>query len=187
MHRPSRTDREVAGLMTASPADVTRLPVRTMRPSFRFRACHPAVVGASRGKRVLRSAASLLHVTATPRPVRIAGVLVGLQGVVAIAVGLLVAAARGRTGPVPILATGIWLAGFGAILLAVGANLVRGRHGARTPAIVAQLLLLGVCWYAAGPSSQPAYGVPAAAFCVAVLALLFCPPALLWTTGCDRG
>jgi hypothetical protein len=84
---------------------------------------------------------------------------------------------------VPILATGAWLAGFGVILLVIGANLVRGRHGARTPAIVAQLLLLGVSWYAAGPSSQPAYGVPAATFCVAVLALLFCPPALRWATG----
>jgi len=123
--------------------------------------------------------------SATPRPVRVAGVLVGLQGLagVAIAVGLLAAAAQGRTGPVPILATGLWLAGFGVILLVVGANLVRGRHGARTPAIVAQLLLLGVSWYAAGPSSQPAYGVPAAAFCVAVLALLFCPPAVRWVTG----
>ena len=125
---------------------------------------------------------------AIPRPVRVAGVLVGLQGLagIAIAVGLLVAAARGRTGPVPILATGAWLAGFGVILLAIGANLVRGRHGARTPAIVAQLLLLGASWYAAGPSSQPAYGVPAAAFCMAVLALLFCPAALRWATGQRR-
>ena len=124
---------------------------------------------------------------ATPRPVRAAGILVGLQGLagVAIAVGLLVVAVRGRTGPVPILATAAWLAGFGVILLAIGVNLVRGRHGARTPAIVAQLLLLGVCWYAAGPSSQPAYGVPAAAFCAAVLVLLFCPPALRWATGHD--
>ncbi|MGH3775595.1 MAG: hypothetical protein ACRDRR_07630 [Pseudonocardiaceae bacterium] len=125
--------------------------------------------------------------TATPRPVWAAGVLVGLQGLagVAIAVGLLVLAVRGRTGPVPILATAVWLAGFGVILLAIGVNLVRGRHGARTPAIVAQLLLLGVCWYAAVPSSQPAYGVLAAAFCVAVLVLLFCPPALRWVTGRD--
>jgi hypothetical protein len=125
---------------------------------------------------------------AIPRPVRVAGVLVGLQGLagIAIAVGLLAAAARGRTGPVPILATGAWLGGFGVILLVIGANLVRGRHGARTPAIVAQLLLLGVSWYAAGPSSQPAYGVPAAAFCMAVLALLFCPVALHWATG-QRG
>ncbi|HEY6422856.1 MAG TPA: hypothetical protein VIY28_06330 [Pseudonocardiaceae bacterium] len=125
---------------------------------------------------------------AAPRPVRIAGVLVGLQGAtgVAIAVGLLFVPALGEpTGPAPVLATAAWLAGFGALLLAVGANLVRSRHGARTPAIVAQILLLGVCWYASGPSSQPAYGVPAAAFCVAVLALLFCPPALRWSTGTD--
>ncbi|MGH4007447.1 MAG: hypothetical protein ACRDTH_04645 [Pseudonocardiaceae bacterium] len=124
----------------------------------------------------------------TPRPVRAAGMLVGLQGLagVAIGVGMLVLAVRGRTGPVPILATAVWLAGFGVILLAIGFNLVRGRHGARTPAIVAQLLLLGVCWYAAGPSSQPGYGVLAAAFCVAVLVLLLCPPALRWSTGRDR-
>lgn len=113
--------------------------------------------------------------------------LVGLQGLagVAIAVGLLVLAVGGRTGPVPIVATAAWMAGFGVILLAISVNLVRGRHGARTPAIVAQLLLLGVCWYATGPSSQPAYGVPAGVFCVAILVLLFCPPALRWATGRD--
>ncbi|MDQ3762034.1 MAG: hypothetical protein M3460_10160 [Actinomycetota bacterium] len=124
-------------------------------------------------------------VPAVPRPVRAAGVLVGLQGLagIAIAVGLFVAEVRGSNGPVSVVATAAWLAGFGGILVAVGANLVRGRHGARTPAIVAQLLLLGVCWYAAGPSSQPGYGVPAAAFCVAVLILLFCPSALRWATG----
>lgn len=113
--------------------------------------------------------------------------LVGLQGLagVAIAVGLLVLAVGGRTGPVPIVATAAWMAGFGVILLAISVNLVRGRHGARTPAIVAQLLLLGVCWYATGPSSQPAYGVPVGVFCVAILVLLFCPPALRWATGRD--
>jgi hypothetical protein len=123
-----------------------------------------------------------------PRPVRAAGVLVGLQGLAGIAVvaWLLVTAVRGSTGPVPVGATAAWLAGFGITLLIVGANLVRGRHGARTPAVVAQLLLLGVCWYAAGPSSQPAYGVPAAAFCVGVLVLLFCPSALRWATGRSR-
>jgi hypothetical protein len=115
-------------------------------------------------------------------------VCVGLQGVtgIAIAIGLLVSAVRGRTGPVPIPATAAWLAGFGIMLLAVGVSLLRGRLGARTPAIVAQLLLLGVCWYAAGPSAQPAYGVPVAALCVAVLVLLFCPPAMRWATGQDR-
>ena len=118
--------------------------------------------------------------TAVPRPVRAAGLLVLLQGLAGVGIaGATLAVARGALVGV----TAVWLAGFGAILLAVGANLVRGRHGARTPAIVAQLLLLGVSWYAAGPSSQPAYGIPAAAFCVAVLALLFCPPTLRWATG----
>ncbi len=120
--------------------------------------------------------------TVAPRPVRAAGVLVGLQGLAGVAAGLLVAAGRGST-PVgrwgPLAAC---LAGFGAILLVVGANLVRGRRGARTPAVVAQLLLLGVCWDAVVPSSQPAYGIPAAAFCVTVLVLLLCPPALRWAT-----
>ncbi|MDQ2789645.1 MAG: hypothetical protein DLM60_20610 [Pseudonocardiales bacterium] len=126
--------------------------------------------------------------TTAPRPVRSAGVLVGLQGLVGVVIAgwLLVAALRGTSGPVPIGATAAWLAGFGIILLIVGVNLVRGRHGARTPAVVAQLLLLGVCWYAAGPSSQPAYGVPAAVFCVGVLVLLFCPSALRWATGRPR-
>ncbi len=123
---------------------------------------------------------------AAPLPVRAAGVLVGLQGVagVAVAVAVLV---RGSTGPVPIVPTAVWFAGFGAVLLAVGANLVRGRLGARTPAVVVQILLLGVSWYAAGPSSQPAYGIPSAIFCVVVLVLLFSPPALRWVTGEDSG
>ncbi|HXT43500.1 MAG TPA: hypothetical protein VN748_05190 [Pseudonocardiaceae bacterium] len=117
-----------------------------------------------------------------PRPVRVAGLLVVLEGVAGMASGawLLAAAVRGSTGPVSIGATAAWLLGFGVILLAVGVNLVRGRYGARTPAIVAQLLLLGACWYAIGPSSQPAYGLPAAAFCGAVLVLLFCASARAW-------
>lgn len=120
---------------------------------------------------------------AAPRPVRAAGLLVALQGVagVVVALGLLAAAVRGATGPT--LATAVWFGGAGMVLIAVGVNLVRGRHGARVPALVAQILLLGVAWYAAGPSSRPAYGVPAAAFCVAVLVLLFCPPAVRWFTG----
>ncbi|MGH3912506.1 MAG: hypothetical protein ACRDTC_03705 [Pseudonocardiaceae bacterium] len=117
-----------------------------------------------------------------PPPVRAGGLLVGLQGVagLVVAIGVLL---DGSTGPALMLATAVWFAGFGAGLLAVGASLIRGRRGARTPAVVAQILLLGVSWYAAGPSSQPAFGVPAAILCVAVLVLLFCPPASRWALG----
>jgi hypothetical protein len=62
-----------------------------------------------------------------PRPVRAAGMLVGLQGVagVALAAWLLAAVVRGSTPPVLAGATASWLAGFGVILLVVGAKLVR--------------------------------------------------------------
>lgn len=120
-----------------------------------------------------------------PSPVRAAGLLVGIQGVAGVVVAV-VLLLGGSDGPVPVLATAVWFALFGAILLAIGVNLVRSRPGARTPAIVVQILLLGVCWYAAGPSSQPGYGIPAALFCVVVLALLFSPPAVRWATGSDR-
>jgi peptidoglycan/LPS O-acetylase OafA/YrhL len=125
---------------------------------------------------------------ATPRPVRVAGMLVALQGVagVALAAWLLATMARGSAPPVLAEATAAWLAGFGSLLLLVGAKLVRGRRAARTPALVAQLLLLGVCWYAVGPSSQPAYGIPAATLCLLVLVLLVCPPALRWATRTHR-
>jgi hypothetical protein len=118
---------------------------------------------------------------AVPRPVRAAGLAVLLQGLV----GVLVAGATLVVAPSGSLAgvTAVWLAGFGAILLVVGASLARGRHGARSPAIVAQLLLLGVCVYATGPSAQPTYGIPAAVFCAAVLGLLFSPSAQRWATG----
>ena len=122
--------------------------------------------------------------SAVPRLVRAGGLLVGLQGAagVVVAIGILVS---GSTGLALVLATAVWFAGFGVALLAVGVSLVRGRRGARTPAIVAQILLLGVSWYAAGTSSQPAYGVPAAALCIAVLVLLCCRPALRWATEQD--
>lgn len=122
--------------------------------------------------------------SAAPLPVRAAGVLVGLQGVAGVVVAAIVLL-TGFTGAAPTLATAVWFAGFGALLVAVGMSLLRGARGARSPAIVAQILLLGVSWYAAGPSSQPEYGVPGAIFCVVVLGLLFCPPAVRWVTGED--
>ncbi|MCA1672915.1 MAG: hypothetical protein LC799_12215 [Actinobacteria bacterium] len=122
---------------------------------------------------------------AAPLPVRAAGLLVGIQGLTGVVVAVILLLG-GSNGPVPVFATAAWFAAFGAILLAVALNLVRGRTGARTPAIVVQILLLGVSWYAAGPSDRPGYGVPAALFCVAVLVLLFSPPAVRWATGPDE-
>lgn len=123
-----------------------------------------------------------------PRVIRAAAAMVALQGAagaVVVVVLLLRAATTASIGLGPAMATGAWFAICAAALLGVGIALWRGAHGARSPAVVAQLLLLGVAWYAAGPSSQPEYGIPAAVYCAAVLVLLFSAPAIRWSYGGD--
>jgi hypothetical protein len=51
-----------------------------------------------------------------------------------------------------------------------GIALARGARGARGPVVVAQLLGLGVAFYAGVTSGRPEWGVPIAVVCVAVLA-----------------
>lgn len=122
-----------------------------------------------------------------PRVLRAAAAMVAMQGAASAAV-LVVLVVRAATGPVGLgtaMVTGVWFAICAAALLGVGTALWRGAHGARSPAVVAQLLLLGVAWYAAGPSSQPEYGIPAAIYCAAVLVLLFSAPAIRWSYGGD--
>lgn len=113
--------------------------------------------------------------------------MVGLQGAagVAVALVLVLRAVVGAADLGAALVVSGWFGVCAAALLLVGIALWRGMHGARTPAVVAQLLLLGVAWYAAGPSSQPEYGIPAGLYCAAVLVLLFSTPATRWSFGGD--
>ncbi len=118
---------------------------------------------------------------------RAAAAMVCLQGGAGAAVAL-VLVLRVVTGAGDLgagLAASGFIGGCAAALIAVGISLSRGAHGARTPAVVAQLLLLGTAWYAAGPSSQPEYGVPAGLYCSVVLVLLFSAPATRWSYGGD--
>ncbi|MGI9062721.1 MAG: hypothetical protein ACR2FQ_02725 [Pseudonocardiaceae bacterium] len=126
--------------------------------------------------------------SSAPRAVRAAGALVALQGAVgaAICLGVVVRVFTGAADVTTMLGTAVWFALVAAATIGIGVTLWRGAHGARTPAVVAQLLLLGVAWYAAGPSSRPEYGVPGAAYCAIVLGLLFCPPAVRWAYDIDR-
>ncbi len=91
-----------------------------------------------------------------PLQVRLAGVLVGLQGLLGLgfAVALTVRAltVEGTGLPVwDIVGEAGYFVVIGAALVAVGAGLVVGRRWARTPAIVTQLLLLPVVYYADRP------------------------------------
>lgn len=125
-----------------------------------------------------------MAVDAAPRSVRLAGALVGLQGLAGLVfAGALVyrglhgsdlpRAVYGEAGYFTVLCAGV---------LAAAVGLLRGRRWARTPAIVVQLLLLGVAYFAFTGSDQRLLAGLLAAFCLAVLVLLFTGPARAWVT-----
>lgn len=117
----------------------------------------------------------------TPRTVRIAGLLTMLQAIAGLifVVALLVRSTAGDLGEVGTLQRGetygeaAYYGVLGAGVLAVGIGLWCGKHWARTPGLLLQLLLLGAAWYAIGPSEQILIGLVIAAPAIAVLWLLF--------------
>lgn len=124
---------------------------------------------------------------APPRPVRIASALTFVQGLggIALAVALVVRVIGGATPAGPILgAAGVLVLWFGGVLFAT-VMLFRGHHGARTPVIVTQLLLLGCAWYAYGPSEQQLLGSLGGIYCVVVLVLLFTTEGRKWAIGLE--
>jgi hypothetical protein len=123
---------------------------------------------------------------AVPLSVRIAGVLVGIEGLAGFgyAIAVLVGAFTHTRGAVGNLyAEAGFFAVMGAAIVAVAVGLLRGQAWTRTPAAVLQLLFIGIAWYVFGPSGQIAVGVVTAIFCVATLVLLFTRPARAWAIG----
>lgn len=118
-----------------------------------------------------------------PATVRAAGVLVGIEGLagIAFAVVLLISGSS-RPGMNIYGEAGYFTVIFGGVL-ACGIGLLLGKRWARGPATAIQILLLGVSWYAIGPSGQPLLGFPVAVLCVAVLVLLFRAPSRIWADG----
>ena len=122
---------------------------------------------------------------APPRSVRVAAALTFAQGLggIALAVALVVRVIGGATPAGPILgAAGVLVIWFGGAILA-SVLLFRGQHGARTPVIVTQLLLLGCAWYAYGPSEQQLLGSLGGIYCVVVLVFLFTRDGRQWALG----
>jgi peptidoglycan/LPS O-acetylase OafA/YrhL len=121
--------------------------------------------------------------TSVPGTVKAAGTLVGIEGLagVAFAVILLI---DGSSGPGRNIygEAGYFTVIFGGVL-ACGIGLLLGKRWARGPATAAQILLLGVSWYAIGPSSQPLLGAPVAVVCIVVLVLLFRGSSRAWADG----
>jgi hypothetical protein len=101
-----------------------------------------------------------------PRPVLLAAAAVVVQGVAGV-VGGIVGIVAGGVSTVTVWGFVILL---GLGYAGAGGALVAGARGARGPAVVAQLLLLGIAFYAAVPSERPEWGVPIALLAAAVLA-----------------
>ncbi|MFE2750725.1 hypothetical protein ACFXGA_01855 [Actinosynnema sp. NPDC059335] len=122
-----------------------------------------------------------------PPAVRAAGALTALQGLagVAFAVALVVRSfSAEKSGEV--LGEAAYFAVLSAGVLAAGVGLLIGRHWGRTPAIVVQLLLLGVAWYMYGPSGRQLWGALLGAYVVITLVLLFTNPVRRWALGVDE-
>ena len=117
-----------------------------------------------------------------PTPVRFAGAVVCLQGALAVvfALALVWRAIDGAERPGQVLGQAAYFVIIGGGVLAVGIALLRGHRGARSPAIVVQVLLLGVAWYTIGPSGRPEYGVPIGLVCLAACGALLSAKARTW-------
>lgn len=115
----------------------------------------------------------------------LAAFLVVLEGLVSVGltVALLVAAIVERDDLKVTLSTAGWFAVCAGGLIGIGLALRRGAYAARTPAIVVQLLLVGVSWYAISSSGRPEFGIPGGLFCLVVLGLLFAGPSTRWAYG----
>lgn len=117
---------------------------------------------------------------AVPAPLRAACVLIGLE-----ALGLLVAAAvlvaktfSGTPDSIGRALFGGALAVLGAVVLVLGVRgLLRLRPSARTPLVVLQVLAVPVAYSLAFQAGRVGYGGPIIVAAVAVLYLLFTPPA----------
>ena len=109
-----------------------------------------------------------------PRPVRLAALGVLAEGVAGLVVVVLMVVAG--------LTFSVW--GFVALLAvavtAAGVALLSGQRGARGPALVVQLIVIGCAFYAAVPSGRPDWGVPVLVLAAAVLAGLLSRPAREW-------
>jgi hypothetical protein len=129
-----------------------------------------------------------MQVSAAPVTVRGAGLVVTLQGLagVGFAVAVLIRAFGGNSTPGNnLFGEAAYFAVLGGGVLACGLGLLLGKTWARTPSVVVEIILLGVAWYAIGPSSRPELGIPVALLAILVIVLLFSAPSRSWSLGED--
>lgn len=123
-----------------------------------------------------------------PTPVRVAGLITGLEGLVVLGLaGFIVLNRDSATiGLRAVLGQAGFVVLFGVAMLAVAAGLVRGRGWARTPGVLVQALLIPAMFSLLGPSGQVLAGLAGLAVVVTALALLLGRPARAWAERLDQ-
>lgn len=126
-----------------------------------------------------------------PRTVRFAGLVTLLEAIAGLVfvAALIVRAGTAQTASAGSLDPGSTYgeAGYFGVLslgvLAAAVGLLRSKLWARTPVFLLQLLLIGVGWYAIGPSGRPLLGFVFAVPAVFVIWCLFNRAGRAWWTG----
>lgn len=115
-------------------------------------------------------------------PIRMAGGLVALEGVLGLAFAVALAVRSGSTqlGAGAVLGQAGFFLVAGGALAAAGWGLATGRRWARTPAIVTQLLLLPVVYSLIGPSHQLVLGLLTGGVVFTTFMLLISERARVW-------
>jgi peptidoglycan/LPS O-acetylase OafA/YrhL len=114
--------------------------------------------------------------------VLLAGGIVGAQGLVGVAVALVfLVRAIGSGAPGAGIAEAVYFLLVGGAVLFAGTGLLRGKRWARTPAIVAQLLLLPVVYSLIGPSQQLLLGILVGLVVIGTFLLLISEPSRRWS------
>jgi uncharacterized membrane protein YhaH (DUF805 family) len=110
----------------------------------------------------------------------LAGALVGLEGMAALVFAVLVGIQAQGQSFGSVLAELAYFVVIGLAVVFVGAALLTGRRGARTPAIVTQLLLLPLVYSLIGPSQQLVLGIAAGVYVAATFLLLISERSRAW-------
>jgi len=118
-----------------------------------------------------------------PRTILGAGSLVALQGLTGLVFAVVLVVSGSSSPGNNVYGEAAYFAVLSAGVLAAGAGLLMGKHWARSPAIVVEILLLGVAWYAFGPSGRPEIGTPLGLVVLGTLVLLFHARSSAWAQG----
>lgn len=117
-----------------------------------------------------------------PVSVRVAGGLVGLQGVgLLVLAGLTVASGLSNGArTVQLAAQGLYFVVLGALLGLVASGLLRGRRWGRSPALVAEIVVIAIGMWMAFPSDRLAWGLALIGYGAVTFGLLVTPAANSW-------